>query len=141
VTGRRASVLATVGLLAAGCGGGFELSVGDCVRTPEDPDVVTGAAEVTVVDCDEPHELEVIHVFSPGPDEVAGDALLDAVVDECLGSAFEGYLGVPAEESEWRLLPIPPSDADLERGDRRVVCTVRPPDGGTTEGSVRAAGS
>ena len=126
--------------LASGCGGGgFALEVGDCVRTPEggatDP---AGMAEVTIVDCDEPHELEVFHVFELAPDQLTGDALVEAVREECLGDAFTDQVGVPEDRSPLEVLPIPPTAEQVASGDREVVCTLQQPGGGTTTGSLRA---
>jgi hypothetical protein len=73
-------------------------------------------------------------------DEVADEALVAAVADACLGEAFTAYVGVPAEASSLELFPLPPTPADLDRGDREVVCTVRAPGGTPTSGSVRDTG-
>lgn len=130
---------AALAVLVGACGGGgFALDVGDCVRTPEGGATgADGLAEVTIVDCDEPHELEVFHVFELGPDEVEGDELVEAVRDACLGDAFTEYVGVPEDRSPLELLPIPPTAQQVEAGDREVVCTVREPGGEPRTGSVR----
>lgn len=136
----RAALLLAAGL-AAGCGGGFALSVGDCATVDGDADPVTGLGEVTIVDCDEPHDLEVVHTFELARDQVAGDARVAAIAEACLGEAFTAYVGEPADASPLQLLPIPPTAAAVERGDREVVCTVRDRDGQRTTGSVRAGSS
>lgn len=136
----RLAVAALAVLVSACGGGGFALEVGDCVRTPEGGATGSdGLAEVTIVDCDDEHELEVFHVFELGPDEVAGDALVDAIRDACLGDAFTDYVGVPEDRSSLELLPIPPTVQQVEAGDREVVCTVREPGGEPRTGSVRDA--
>jgi hypothetical protein len=136
VAGTLAALLA---VLAGGCGGGgFRLAVGDCVRTPDGGAGADGLAEVTIVDCDEPHDLEVFHVFDLDEDETEGEALVAAVRDGCLGDAFTDYVGVPEDRSPLELLPLPPTDDQLARGDTEVVCTLREPGGGTRTGTVRA---
>jgi hypothetical protein len=131
-----AALLATT---AVGCGGGgFSLERGDCVRTAEEGPGPDGMAEVTIVDCDEPHHLEVFHVFELAPGQTDGAALVDAVRDACLGEAFTDYVGVPEDRSELELLPIPPTAEQIARGDTEVVCTLREPGGGPRTGSVRA---
>ncbi|MEX0835557.1 MAG: hypothetical protein WD010_05670 [Nitriliruptor sp.] len=132
--------MAALTLLAGACGGGgFELSIGDCVRTPPEGAGPDGFADVTVVDCDEPHELEVFHVFELGPEQITGDAMVSEIAQACLGDAWTHYLGVPAGESPIELLPIPPDSDELAAGeDREVICTVREPGGATRTGALRA---
>jgi hypothetical protein len=127
-----------VALTAGACGGGFQLAVGDCVRLPASGAGPDGLAEVTQVDCDEPHELEVFHVFELGPEQTSGQALVTAIADTCLGDPWLDYVGTAPDETSLELLPFPPTDDDLDRGDREVVCTVREPGNATRTGSVRA---
>jgi hypothetical protein len=133
-------VLALLAVLASGCvgRGGFALEPGDCVRTDGGTTGPDGLTDVTIVDCEDPHHLEVFHVFDLGPDRTEGDALVAAVSEECLGEAFTAYVGVPEDQSPLELLPLPPTDEQLDRGDTEVVCTVREPGGGTRTGSLRA---
>lgn len=135
---RRAALLA-LALAAASCGGGFELAVGDCLVVGDEVDEA-GMGEVTRVDCDEPHDLEVFHLFDLAPDETSGDARIERVAEVCLGEAFTSYVGVPADRSPLRLFPLPPSPDEVARGDREVACAVEDRDG-PTRGSVRAGGT
>lgn len=137
----RVLVAALLAVLASGCGSGFSLEAGDCVLTPDGTPGPDGLAEVTVVDCEEPHHLEVFHVFALADDELEGDPLVEAVRDACLGDAFTEYVGVPEDRSELELLPLPPTPQQLEAGDTEVVCTLREPGGGTRTGSLRADGA
>ncbi|WP_052664949.1 septum formation family protein [Nitriliruptor alkaliphilus] len=133
-------VLALLAVLASGCvaRGGFALEPGDCVRTDEAGAGPGGLTDVTIVDCDEPHHLEVFHVFDLAPDQTEGEALVDAVREACLGDAFTDYVGVPEDESPLELLPLPPTADQLARGDTEVVCTLREPGGGTRTAPLRA---
>lgn len=127
-------------VLGSGCAGGdrFDPQAGDCLRIG-DADPATGPlTELTLVDCEEPHELEVFHTFELAADQIAGDARVAAVAEACLGDAFTAYVGVPADASPLELLPLPPTADQLAAGQRTVRCTVRPPGGGTTTGSVRS---
>jgi hypothetical protein len=130
----RAALLAAAALfavLASGCGGGgFAPAAGDCLRLGAEGAGADGLAEATVVACDEPHDLEVFHVFDLEPDQVEGDALIEAVREACLGDAFTDHVGIPADRSPLELLPLPPTEDQLARGDREVVCTLREPGGG-----------
>jgi hypothetical protein len=122
---------ALLAVLAGGCGGGgFAPAAGDCLRLGAGGAGADGLAEATVVACDEPHDLEVFHVFDLDPDQTEGEALVDAVREACLGDAFTDHVGVPAERSSLELLPLPPTEDQLARGDRSVVCTLREPGGG-----------
>lgn len=125
-------------VLLVGCGGGgFSPTAGDCLRVGE-ADPQGGLTDLTIVGCDEPHELEVFHVFDLEEEEIAGEARTAAVAETCLGEPFTAYVGEAAEGSPLELLPLPPSSDEVAAGDREVVCAVRPPGGGTTTGSVRA---
>lgn len=131
--------VATAASLLAACTGSapFAPEAGACLRVGED-DPAGPTTELTVVDCEEAHQLEVFHTFELGPEQTSGDARVAVVADTCLGEAFETYVGVPADASELELLPLPPDADQLAEGDRTVRCTVRPSGGGTTTGSVRA---
>lgn len=133
--------LVAVGLVlaATACGAGrFDLAVGDCVRLADEGADADGLARATTVDCDEPHDLEVFHVFELSPERRTLETMAPEIAEVCLGAPWEDYLGVPAESSELELLPIPPTDDELEDGDGEVVCAVREPGGVRTEGSLRA---
>jgi hypothetical protein len=130
-------VAGTLAVVAAGCGGrGFELGVGDCLTVDGPTDAVTGRGEVTIVDCDEPHDLEVFHTFDLGADELEGDARVTAVTAACLGPAFESYVGEPAATSTLPVFPLPPTPDDVAAGVTEVACTIGDPDDGPTTGSV-----
>jgi hypothetical protein len=133
-----AAVAALIATTAVGCGGGgFSLEPGDCVRTAEEPGP-DGMAEATIVDCDQPHQLEVFHVFELAPGQTEGEALVDAVREACLGEAFTDYVGVPEDRSPLEVLPLPPTEGEIARGDAEVVCTLREPGGGVRTGALRA---
>jgi hypothetical protein len=130
-------VAGTLAVVAAGCGGGgFELGVGDCLTVDGSPDATTGRGEVTIVDCDEPHDLEVFHTFDLGADQLDGEARVDAVTAACLGPAFEDFVGEPASTSSLPILPLPPTPDDVAAGDTEVACTIGDPDERPTTGSV-----
>ena len=135
--GSTVRAVAAAAVLVACSGAEFAPTAGDCLRIG-DADPTGPLTELTVVDCDEPHELEVFHTFELGPSQTSGDARVEAVAEGCLGDAFTDYVGQPADESPLEVLPLPPSAEQVAEGDRVVRCTVRPPDGGTTTGSVRA---
>lgn len=100
------------------------LAVGDCLNEMEvgDDDSVS---TVPIVDCSEPHDLEVYHGGSldfdldyPGRDEVI------ELVDEGCYDAFETFVGVPLEESGLNLQTLFPMEEGWEMGDRGYLCLV-----------------
>jgi hypothetical protein len=100
------------------------VDVGTCFNDAADE----GAFDYTdfaVVGCDEPHDNEVYHLFdAPGDGPYPGnDQIAPVVRDGCL-AAFEGYVGKPYTESAFAILPIPPSEASWNGGDREVVCAL-----------------
>ncbi len=115
------------------------LEVGTCFNDAADEGTLE-YTDLPVVGCEEPHDNEVYHLFDvpgsaayPGNEEIA-----DLTGDGCF-EAFEAYVGKPYTQSNLLILPIPPSEASWEAGDREVVCAVY--DGERTEltGSVRGS--
>jgi hypothetical protein len=151
------AVLAVVALLALD-GGEDDAEAGNTTTTPAGEPVAVDRIEVgtcfndagdegafdytelSVVDCDAPHDNEVYHLFdAPGGAAYPGDDQIGQVTrDGCL-SAFEPYVGKPYTESAFAILPIPPSETSWDGGDREVVCAVY--DAGRREltGSVRGS--
>ena len=81
--------------------------------------------ELAVVDCEDPHDNEVYHLFdATGGATYPGDEQIASVTrDGCL-AAFEPYVGKPYTESVYSILPIPPSEQSWNGGDREVVCAL-----------------
>ena len=151
------AVLAVVALFALG-GDDDDAEAGNTTTTPAGEPVAVNRVDVgtcfndagdegafdytdfAVVDCDEPHDNEVYHLFdAPGDGAYPGnDQIAQVTRDGCL-AAFEGYVGKPYAQSAFAILPIPPSETSWNGGDREVVCAVY--DAGRREltGSVRGA--
>nr|WP_256429315.1 septum formation family protein [Frigoribacterium sp. CFBP 13729] len=102
-----------------------ELTVGDCFSFGA---ADASADQVSMVDlrsCDEDHQNEVFlqdelsgTAAYPGDDETAVEA-----DDLCYG-AFEGYVGLPWEESEVDYLYLTPTEESWSEGDHSVLCYV-----------------
>ncbi|MGW5877714.1 septum formation family protein [Nocardiopsis terrae] len=115
------------------------LVVGDCLNEMEvgyDDSVST----VPIIDCSEPHDLEVYHGGSldsgldyPGEDEVV------ALVDEGCHEAFAAFVGIPVEESALNLQTLFPMEEGWAAGDREYLCLVGQFDERTT-GSLEGSG-
>ncbi len=100
-----------------------DIAVGDCLNVPEEDIFST----IDPIDCAEPHDLEVfalvdltgISVGYPGDDAVY-EAAYNACWDE-----FEGYVGVPYEDSVLYLDVFTPTlEGWDERGDRIANCVL-----------------
>lgn len=129
-------------LTLAGCGlfgGGnvFDLAVGDCF------DDTTGEEEISdvpVVDCAEPHDNEVFHVFDVADGDFPGeDALVQSAEEGCL-PAFESYVGRDYATSRLDIFPITPTATSWSSGDREVICALYDVELVKLEGSMRDSG-
>lgn len=114
-----------------------DLRPGDCIDYSALDEVVVS---VPPVDCSQPHEAEVYHVF-----EITGlgrDFDEEAVArraDQGCRAAFEEYVGTPYLESELYSNHFSPLREGWEAGDRTVVCFLFPEQGALT-GSVQGSG-
>lgn len=100
------------------------LVVGDCLNEME-VDYDDSVSTVPIVDCSEPHDLEVYHGGSldggldfPGRDEVI------ELVDEGCYEAFETFVGIPIEDSSLSFQTLFPMEESWELGDREYLCLV-----------------
>lgn len=139
-------------LLLAACGGGdgsatgptpdaaedvdvFELAVGDCVIDETQGEI----SETTKVPCDTPHLSEVYHLFDlPAGDFPQPEALGTAVEQGCL-AAFESYVGLDYDSSEYAFSWLEPTPDSWASGDREVVCMLTTQDDSKITGSLRNA--
>jgi hypothetical protein len=114
----------------------FDIKVGDCYQDPDETEFVT---ELTLVDCDAPHDNE-IYAFglypaddgAPFPDEET----LDEFTDEYCTEVFEEYVGIAYEDSIYYITYLQPTESSWEDGDREVVCILYDQDG-PMEGSKK----
>ena len=75
-----------------------------------------------MIDCDEPHQVEVFFEIEYGAGVFPGRTeLLAVAADECL-SAFEPFVGRSYAQSEVFLDFLTPTEANWEAGDRRSLC-------------------
>lgn len=132
------TVVAAVAATACSSPAVFSLEVGDCFQYPEGQTEVT---EFEVVDCDEPHDSEVIHTFELSGDDYPEEAELIAAIDEaCFGAPFEAYIGAPYGATEVEVYPIRPTpESWAEADDREVVCAAHVP-GELLESSLQGTG-
>lgn len=140
------AALAALTMMLAACGEDIEfvtLNVGECFDNPQMDG--SGLTDVDIVDCAESHVGEVFATTTAPDGEFPGEAALAAQAEgECLGSAFESYVGVDYNSSAYYVIPIFPSEASWDAGDRVVHCVLA--DGNNlssaspVEGSLRGTG-
>jgi hypothetical protein len=86
--------------------------VGDClVQLPD-------TAELSVVGCDQPHDLQR---FASGSVTTAHEAMA-ATVDSACEAAFEQFVGSAPADSQLEIAASRPSPASWDQGDRRYQC-------------------
>ncbi|WP_436890806.1 septum formation family protein [Nocardiopsis dassonvillei] len=109
----------------------FDIFLGDCLTEfGEGEDEISS---VPKIDCAEPHVYEVYHVENiedsgayPGETSVSDSA------QELCEEAFEPFVGVDYYSSSLYVLPLFPTAAGWEAGDREVLCLIYEPDVDTT---------
>jgi hypothetical protein len=107
----------------------FTLAVGDCINTSGATEVDT----VPVVDCDEPHDLEIFAATEVTGDVYPGEEVVSDELDAfCEGDVFTDFIGLPYADSIYGTSGFHPTAESWESGDRELLCTVGNPDGQTT---------
>jgi Septum formation len=111
-----------------------DLEVGDCLA--QSPGVETFT--VVTVPCSQPHSHEVFAAVNL-PDrnaEFPGYPAIDAQAEQLCIAQFEGFVGLPYDQSELKIRFMTPSEQGWRAGERVVHCAVYDPAGEVT-GSLR----
>ncbi|MDK1291936.1 MAG: septum formation family protein [Actinomycetota bacterium] len=114
-------LILVVGVLAlSACAGTvLKLDVGTCFDDPETFDQVE---DVPIVDCDEPHDNEVIaNVELTGGDYPGQDQVENRATQICYDN-FSDYVGISYEESIYDIGWLFPTEETWDAGDREVIC-------------------
>jgi hypothetical protein len=107
--------------LGTGETGVFTLHVGDCLN---DASEVGDVSTVPVVDCDTPHDSEVYaSVMMQDAEYPGAEATVAAAGDACR-TAFERFIGIPAEDSIYSFASLYPTESSWDGGDREILCRV-----------------
>lgn len=117
----------------------YELTVGDCFDAGTVADDGSALVNVRVVDCEAPHQAEVVAIEdleAPSDAAFPGDDSRDVDAQELCTPLVESFLGGSLAESSLLLLWLAPTEVSWEEGDREVVCVVAAPDGETLTGSM-----
>jgi hypothetical protein len=113
----------------------FSIKVGDCLN---DASVSEEVSSVPVVDCAEPHDSEAYaSIMMPDGDFPGEDAVTAAAEEGCLAE-FQGYVGIPYDESSFEVSFYFPTEGSWSGGDREILCTVYDPNGQST-GSAKGS--
>ncbi|MEM7286100.1 MAG: septum formation family protein [Actinomycetota bacterium] len=108
-------------LRAFGTTSTFGLESGDCVASPS----LVADVAVDLVDCDEPHWFEV-YASAPmldGP--YPGEETVLEFADATCRATFEGFVGIPRDESLLRVERLFPTEQSWNAwGDRLVTCVL-----------------
>ncbi len=138
---RRLLAVTVAAALLGGCSPRvFEVAIGECVNLPSGDEV----ADVTAVDCAEPHDAEVYALPQhPDPTEApypGFEALSTFAEERCL-EAFEGYVARDYASSALLSTALTPSRESWEEADdREIVCLLTGEDGTQLTGSKRSSG-
>lgn len=104
----------------------FSLKVGDCYNQQDyNSEVMIEISDVDLVNCEEPHELEVFAVFDlPESNWKGDDATYDLAGEGCM-NRFEPFVGVAFELSTlWFEFIYPTVESWNDLDDRIVQCSI-----------------
>ena len=116
-----------------------ELAVGDCLDAATLRDSGGMVGRVSVLDCGDEHDTEVVGVHDVVADDYPGPEELNAIAGEECTAAFRDYVGVAYADSDLELVPLIPSETGWGADDHRIVCLATAPEPVTEsfEGSGR----
>lgn len=113
-----------------------DLAVGDCFDDPFVGDFSLDTdREITVVDCAQPHDLEVYEILVL--DEYTDPEQMYYDTDAACIDRFRDFVGIDYGDSGLIVYAYYPSRASWDAGNRTVTCTVT--DFGQTTGTLRGA--
>ena len=122
-------------VVSACTGNAFDLETGQCLDEPESDEVVN----VEVVECADPHDLEIYQVSDLADQDFDEAAIDSQSFDVCLEN-FDGFIGTPYLDSEFEIYYLIPSEESWAEGDREVVCAVYDLTNDKTSGSAKDSG-
>lgn len=96
----------------------LHLKEGQCVNLPAE----TSAATIEVVDCESPHEAEIVGVESITETVLPPESTLEELAFTQCHAHFTRYVGVEATDSNLDAMWLLPTPASWKAGDRSIVC-------------------
>jgi hypothetical protein len=120
----------------------FALRVGDCLNSTDDmasDEEITNIVSVPTMPCGDEHDSEVFASHDMTGDDYPGDDAVITAADDFCYTEFEGFVGLPFEESAlYYTTMFPTEDSwDLD-GDREILCVVVD-DAGAVTGTLAGA--
>jgi hypothetical protein len=108
--------------------------VGDCFN--EATEDVGEVEDVGAVPCAEPHDFEVFFAFDMTESDYPGqDEAFNIGQERCI-EEFEGFVGIPYDESVLDIFVLAPTQESWDRGDREILCSVYALDESKLTGSM-----
>jgi hypothetical protein len=109
-----------------------DLEVGDCFADIPKVEEEVIYNSIDTVSCSEPHGAEIYAVVGLPEGDFPGDEAVLAQAVEVCGAEFEGFVGLPYEESVLEFSYLYPTEESWDAGDRSVTCSVVDLAGDTT---------
>lgn len=114
----------------------LDLGVGTCFDDPsDDVDLVT-PDDIPIVECEAPHDNEVVGSFEIGEGEYPGDADIQTRSEDLCHDAFEVYLGAAYESSAYDFSWYFPTEESWPIGGTKIICFAYNTDLSSITGSV-----
>ena len=116
-------------IVEAGGLGAFAIEVGDCLNLPSE---MSEVQSVEGVPCNQPHRAQAFALFDlvGFGDEFPGSAAFENQAAEGCYDRFEGFVGIPYENSELYFTSLEPTPQGwVELDDREIVCLLVPESG------------
>jgi hypothetical protein len=111
----------------------FALTLGDCFDDVAGLDSGTGSVEaksVTLVDCADPHQLEIYSQATLDGDVFPGIDSAASQADDACYTAFEDFAGAPFDSAvDYNYKTLYPTEASWATGDREILCAIAHVDG------------
>jgi hypothetical protein len=131
------NVLPAINEATAGLQPATESPPGPCYDLDTEGGFLTGFTEVS---CGGSRQVEVSFAapFNEGP--FPGDEYLASQAVESCTSAFESYVGVSAEQSQYDVDWLVPTEETWAEGNRDGICLVVSRDGSALSGTIKDSG-
>lgn len=112
----------------------FTIKVGDCLNDASlsDGEIST----VPTVPCSEPHDSEAYHAFNLADGAFPGQEAIEQAAFEGCDAAYEAFIGIAFEQSQYDWAYYFPTQASWGEGDREILCIIYDPSGAKITGSL-----
>lgn len=126
---RRVLMLACAALIGAAAtaacqGNVFSLKVGDCFNNASAD--ATSVSDVPITDCANGHDAEVYFIFDypNAPSDYPGEDAIRVAGEAGCKPQFQGYVGIPFENSLYGYSYLTPTSTGWDRGDHTYDCII-----------------